>query len=94
VGGFGNYHIAMLMGAGGGLGKLGGAKIRLVFADSQNDPQKARAATERLITQDRAVAIVGSYTSATPATISQVTERYEVPYVSADNSSPSLTSAA
>ena len=61
-----------------------------MFADSQNDPQKARAEAERLITQEHAVAIVGSYTSATAATISQVTERYEVPYMSADNSSPSL----
>jgi branched-chain amino acid transport system substrate-binding protein len=82
--------IPMLMGKGGGLVHLGGAHIRLVFADSQNDPQKARAETERLITQEKAVAIVGSYTSATAATISQVTERYEVPYMSADNSSPSL----
>jgi branched-chain amino acid transport system substrate-binding protein len=82
--------IPMLMGKGGGLDKLGGAQIKLVFADSQNDPQKARAEAERLITQEHAIAIVGSYTSATAATISQVTERYEVPYMSADNSSPSL----
>ena len=82
--------LGVAMGKGGGLDKLGGAKIRLVFADSQMDPQKARAEAERLITQDKAVAIVGSYTSATGATISQVTERYEVPYISADNSSPSL----
>ena len=82
--------IPMLMGKGGGLPNLGGAKIRLVFADSQADPQKARAETERLITQEKAVAIIGSYTSATAATISQVTERYELPYMSADNSSPSL----
>ena len=78
--------LGVAMGKGGGLDKLGGAKIRLVFADSQMDPQKARAEAERLITQDKAVAIVGSYTSATGATISQVTERYEVPYISADNS--------
>jgi branched-chain amino acid transport system substrate-binding protein len=82
--------IPMLLGKGGGLDKLGGAKIKLVFADSQNDPQKARAEAERLITQEHAAAIIGSYTSATAATISQVTERYEVPYMSADNSSPSL----
>jgi branched-chain amino acid transport system substrate-binding protein len=82
--------INMLMGKGGGLDRLGGAKIRLVFADSQGDPQKARAEAERVITQDKAVAIVGSYTSATAATISQVTDRYEVPYISLDNSSPSL----
>ena len=82
--------VPMLMGKGGGLDKLGGAKIRVVFADHQNDPQKARAEAERLITQDKVVAIIGSYTSATAATISQVTERYEVPYISMDNSSPSL----
>jgi len=82
--------IPMLMGKGGGLDGLGGAKIKLVFADSQADPQKARAETERLITQEHAVAIIGSYTSATAATISQVTERYEEPYMSADNSSPTL----
>ena len=82
--------VPMLMGKGGGLDRLGGAKIRVVFADHQNDPQKARAEAERLITQDKVVAIIGSYTSATAATISQVTERYEVPYISMDNSSPSL----
>jgi branched-chain amino acid transport system substrate-binding protein len=82
--------IPMLLGAGGGLPHLGGAHIRIVYADSQNDPQKARAEAERLITQEHVVAIVGSYTSATAATISQVTERYQLPYMSADNSSPSL----
>lgn len=82
--------LPMLMGGGGGLDRLGGAKLRVVYADHQNDPQKARAEAERLITQDHVVALVGSYTSATAATISQVAERYEVPYLSMDNSSPSL----
>ena len=82
--------VPMLMGKGGGLDRLGGAKIRVVWADHQNDPQKARAEAERLITQDKVVALIGSYTSATAATISQVADRYEVPYISMDNSSPSL----
>ena len=82
--------IPMLMGKGGGLDKLGGAKIKLVFADSQNDPQKARAEAERLVTQEHAVAVVGAYTSATAATISQVTDRYEIPFLNADSTSPSL----
>ncbi|GAC1490948.1 MAG: hypothetical protein NVS2B11_15920 [Acetobacteraceae bacterium] len=82
--------VPMLMGGGGGLDRMGGAKIRIVYADHQNDPQKARAEAERLITQDKVSAIIGSYTSATAATISQVAERYEVPYLSVDNSSPSL----
>ncbi|UPG74544.1 ABC transporter substrate-binding protein (plasmid) [Roseomonas gilardii subsp. gilardii] len=84
-------HVPMLLGEGGGLPKLGGARIRVVFADHQNDPQKARAEAERLITQEKVALIVGSFSSATAATISQVTERYQIPYVSADNSSPSLT---
>jgi len=82
--------IPILMGKGGGLPALGGAKIRVIFADHQNDPQKARAEAERLITQEHVVALIGSYTSATGATISQVADRYGVPYMAMDNSSPSL----
>ncbi len=83
--------IPMLLGQGGGLPHMHGDHIKVIFADHQNDPQKARAEAERLITQDHVVALIGSYTSATGATISQVAERYEVPYLAMDNSSPSLS---
>ena len=73
-----------------GLAGLGGAKIRMVYADHQGDPQKGRAEAERLITQDKVSALIGSYQSAVAATISQTAERYGVPFMSADNSSPSL----
>ena len=73
-----------------GLPGLGGAKIRLVSADHQADPQKGRAEVERLITQEKVCAIVGTYQSAVAVTVSQVCERYQIPFVSADNSSPSL----
>ncbi len=82
--------IPMLLGKGGGLPHMNGAHIKIIFADHQNDPQKARAEAERLITQEHVSALIGSYTSATAVTISQVAERYEVPYMSMDNSSPSL----
>jgi branched-chain amino acid transport system substrate-binding protein len=75
---------------GAGLSGLSGAKIRLVFADHQADPQKGRAEAERLITQDKVCAIIGSFHSSVAATISVTTERYGIPYISADNSSPSL----
>jgi branched-chain amino acid transport system substrate-binding protein len=88
----GNYNIAdLLMGSGGGLTNLGGAHIRLVFADHQGDPQKARAEAERLITQEHVVALIGSYQSATAATISQVADRYQIPFLVAESSSPTLT---
>ena len=82
--------IDLPLAAGSGLPGLGGAKIRVVYADHQGDPQKGRAEAERLITQDKVAALVGSYQSAVAATISQTAERYAVPFLSADNSSPSL----
>lgn len=81
---------SMLFGNGGGLPSLGGAHVKIVWADSQNNPQIARTEAERLITQGKVVAIIGSYTSATAVTISQICDRYQIPYISADNSSPSL----
>ncbi|WP_439393580.1 ABC transporter substrate-binding protein [Bradyrhizobium sp. PMVTL-01] len=75
---------------GVGLPGLGGAKIRIVYADTQGDPQKGRAEAERLITQEKVCAILGSYQSAVAVTISQICERYQIPFMSADNSSPSL----
>jgi len=75
---------------GTGLPGLGGAKIRLVFADHQGDPQKGRAEAERLITQEKVCAILGTYQSAVAVTVSQTCERYQIPFISADNSSPSL----
>jgi branched-chain amino acid transport system substrate-binding protein len=73
-----------------GLPGLGGAKVRLVFADHQGDPQKGRAEAERLITQEKVSALIGSYQSSVAVTISQIAERYQTPFISADNSSPSL----
>jgi branched-chain amino acid transport system substrate-binding protein len=73
-----------------GLPGLGGAKIRMVYADHQGDPQKGRAEAERLITQEKVCAVLGSYQSAVAVTVSQICERYQVPFLSADNSSPSL----
>src|SRR6202795_1660494 len=85
-----NYDFELPLAKGEGLSGLGGAKVRLVFADHQADPQKGRAEAERLITQDKVCAIVGTYQSSVAVTVSQTCERYQIPFMSADNSSPSL----
>lgn len=77
--------------AGGGLPNLKGAKIKLVFADHQGNPQVGASETERLITQEHVVAIVGAYFSNVTATASQVAERYKVPFVNPESSSSTLT---
>lgn len=85
-----NYDLDLPLAKGEGLSGFGGAKVRLIFADHQADPQKGRAEAERLITQEKVCAIVGSYQSSVAVTISQICERYQIPFISADNSSPSL----
>jgi branched-chain amino acid transport system substrate-binding protein len=77
--------------SGGGLPNLNGAKIKLVFADHQGNPQIGATETERLITQEKVIAVVGAYFSNVTATSSQVAERYKVPYLNPDSSSTSLT---
>ena len=67
-----------------------GAKLKLVFADHQGDPQKGRAEAERVITQDKVAALIGTYFSSVMVTVSQTAERYQVPVIAADCSSPSL----
>ena len=59
-------------------------------AQTGADAQKGRAETERLITQEKVCAVIGTYQSAVAVTVSQVCERYQIPFISADNSSPSL----
>lgn len=85
-----DYDFDLPLAKGEGLPGLGGAKVRLIFADHQSDPQKGRAETERLITQEKVCAVIGTYQSAVAVTVSQVCERYQIPFISADNSSPSL----
>ncbi|GJE01622.1 ABC transporter substrate-binding protein [Methylobacterium isbiliense] len=85
-----DHALDLPLAKGTGLPGLGGAKIRLVFADHQADPQKGRAEAERLITQDKVAALVGCYQSAVSNTVSATAERYGVPFVCADSSSPSL----
>jgi branched-chain amino acid transport system substrate-binding protein len=85
-----NFDFDLPLARGEGLPGLGGAKVRLVFADHQADPQKGRAEAERLITQEKVCAIIGTYQSAVAVTVSQICERYQIPFLSADNSSPSL----
>jgi len=85
-----NYDFDLPLAKGEGLSGLGGAKVRLVFADHQADPQKGRAEAERLITQEKVCAVIGTYQSAVAVTVSQICERYQIPFLSADNSSPSL----
>ncbi len=74
-----------------GLPGLGGARIRLVIVDHQGKPDVGQSEAERLITQEKVHAIIGAVHSSVTATASQVAERYGVPYMNGESSSPTLT---
>ena len=74
-----------------GLPGLGGAKIRLIIVDHQGKPEIGQAEAERMITQEKVTAIIGAVHSSVTATASQVAERYGVPYMNGESSSPTLT---
>lgn len=74
-----------------GLPRLGGAKIEVVFADSQGKPEVGQAEAERLIDQEHVVALIGAYQSAVTKTTSRIAEQRGVPYLNPESSSPDLT---
>lgn len=84
------HDLDLIAAKNAGIAGLGNARIKLIFADHQGDPQKGRAEAERLITQDKVVAIAGAFHSSVSSTASVACERYGVPYVAADSSSPTL----
>jgi len=87
----GKYDLDLPLARGEGLPNLGGAKIELVFADTRGEPKNGIAEVERLVSQEKVVAIIGAYQSSVTKTASQATERLKIPYVCSDSSSPTLT---
>lgn len=67
--------------AAGGIQCLGGAKLELVNGDTQSKAEVGNSEMERLITQEGVIAVMGSALSQTTVPGSEVSERYEVPYI-------------
>lgn len=74
-----------------GLPNLGGAKLKVVFADSQGQPSVGESEARRLITQDHVAALMGAYQSSVTKTASRPAELQGVPFLNASSSSPTLT---
>jgi ABC-type branched-subunit amino acid transport system substrate-binding protein len=58
-----------------------GRPIKLIYEDNQGIPEKGRAATEKLITKDKVVAVTGGHQSSVCLAEIEVAHRYEVPYI-------------
>ena len=75
----------------GGIKSLGGAKLELIYGDSQGDPKIAATETERLIMQKGVVAMMDAFQSSCTYTGSEVAERYETPYLCPSSSMDEIT---
>ena len=64
--------------ATGGIKSLGGARLRLISADSEGKPQTAAAEAERLI-RDGVVAIIGAWLSSNTLVTTPIAERNQIP---------------
>lgn len=67
--------------AAGGIKSLGGARIRLVFGDTRGEADTGVTETERLITREKAHALIGAFQSGVGFPSSAVAERHRVPWL-------------
>ena len=67
----------MINAQGGVLGR----QIKLVYEDNQGIPEKGRAASEKLISKDKVVAITGGHQSSVCLAEIEVAHRAHVPYI-------------
>ncbi|MBW2044748.1 MAG: ABC transporter substrate-binding protein [Deltaproteobacteria bacterium] len=66
---------------GGGIKSLGGAKIKLIVADTGGKPEVGMSETERLIKSEHVIAIIGAYSSGVTFACTQISEKYKVPHL-------------
>lgn len=67
--------------AAGGIQSLNGAKLELIYGDSQSSSAGGAAETERLVEREKALVVVGEYASGISMVISDTAERKNVPFV-------------
>src|SRR5258705_3827368 len=74
-----------------GLAGLGGAKVEVVFADNQGSPAVGQNQALRLITEEKVVALSGSYQSGITLTTSAISEKYGIPFLNGESVAANLT---
>jgi branched-chain amino acid transport system substrate-binding protein len=67
--------------AAGGIKSLGGAKLEMVYADSESKPEKGVAEAERFINTEKVNVLTGCWNSAVSYPTSAVAERYGIPFI-------------
>jgi len=85
------YNLNLPLAGTKGIPSLGGAKIEIIFEDSEGSPILGRLQAQRLIDEEKVVTLVGCYHSAVTAEASEVAENEAVPFLTLLSTAPSLT---
>ncbi|MFZ5818776.1 MAG: ABC transporter substrate-binding protein [Chloroflexota bacterium] len=67
--------------AAGGIQSMGGAKIEIVWGDTQGKPEVGISEVTRLVEQENVVAIIGAYQSGVTTPATQEAERLSTPFL-------------
>lgn len=67
--------------AAGGIKSLGGAKLEMIYADSESKPEKGVAEAERLINTEKVNVLTGCWNSSVTYPVTAVAERYGIPFI-------------
>lgn len=67
--------------AAGGIKSLGGAKLEMIYADSESKPEKGVAEAERLINTEKVNVLTGCWNSSVTYPTTAVAERYGIPFI-------------
>ena len=81
----------LLFAKGGGLTGLGGARIKVVWKNSNEKPGDGETAARDLIMNEKVVALIGAYNSPVTKTASAVAEDHGIPFLNGESVADPLT---
>jgi branched-chain amino acid transport system substrate-binding protein len=72
-------------------GKIGGIKVRVVVEDDQGRAEEAATAVQKLVNQDRVIAVVGEVASSRSLAGAPICQTAGVPMISPSSTNPAVT---
>jgi branched-chain amino acid transport system substrate-binding protein len=72
-------------------GGVNGRPIELLFADDASKAETGRSAVEKLIEQDKVIALTGGYSSAVTLAVASVADRRQIPFLVTTGSADMIT---
>jgi len=72
-------------------GKIGGLKVRVVVEDDQGKPEEAATVVQKLVNQDRVIAVIGEVASGRSMAGGPICQQAGVPMISPSSTNPKVT---